>query len=934
MSDSPVFQGHHVIEQDAYKQSRLLRELSNQGLFDLHAPRNLLNLPVDRTLAAQLDLSPHPGGPLGEYSRGVREQLAELEQTPDGRAALRGDRAAAERVATRVGELTDTLKTGLVNGDLHSNTPQGMTREQANARIREFFGDIDGYRQTHATQIAEIGRMPGQEARWAGVTRSEGNVAATLDAIEQPGMKPVAGDPAAGRQSLGTAVAQANEAGRLPLSEPMEVRLRATFPQEMPPTLVRAPTMPEARGPLVEGGTVPDVDTPRSGVPGSGRAMRVVGAAGVALMAYDFVSTGHRVLELRAQGNEAAAEAAETRFVGRNTGGLLVGFGAGFAYGAATGSWTGPGALLSGAAGGALGAYLGDKWADQKQLDQIYAQTDVNGNEWTRNATDPQGAWSRMARVPNGAGGFEETRLIAVGRLSDELNYRSANDSYSLGLASPPEPKNPFRLPATADAASPRTPFESGREYVRDAQSGQWQLEIREIVDGRIPLTRHEPISSERATELERQSSVIIANNAANTPAVIASRYQIAFDQFGWGEFASKEPVPPVIRNSAAQTDTLTASDGNTYTRGTDGEWTRPGMLYGTSQASGNTREELNRTWQAQQYGLQELSEYAAIARANPTPTEYGLRNAVADAYARAGVSRTDADIDAATRAVTQDHARDGLGQSPYTLEVRPDGSIATLVGQDDRRMETKSVTTPEEIQRARTELNTSPHAIERPSEQEREVRAQAQREANRQGLAEDGMFQAAPAPVRMAAANRRDDELQEERGQERSTSPQAEQVSVASTIPATPRLPDPRDPDHADHRFYKRLEYGVASIDAEQGRNFNATSERLTMCAFHDAKAAGITSPDHVAINQTGKRQQDGTQIAGGTLLFVVQGQDPSDPAARRSVTDVAQAIERPVEQSLQKVDALAQQQAQVLAQAQNNPTQDDPGPKGPRMV
>ena len=63
------------------------------------------------------------------------------------------------------------------------------------------------------------------------------------------------------------------------------------------------------------------------------------------------------------------------------------------------------------------------------------------------------------------------------------------------------------------------------------------------------------------------------------------------------------------------------------------------------------------------------------------------------------------------------------------------------------------------------------------------------------------------------------------------------------------------------------------------------------------------------------------------------MQGQDPSDPAARRSMTDVAQAVDRPVEQSLQKVDTLAQQQTQMLAQAQNNPTQDDLGPKGPRM-
>jgi hypothetical protein len=939
MAETPVFQGHHVIEQDAYKQSRLLRELSKQELFDLHAPRNLLNLPVDRALAEQLDLSPHPGGPLGEYSRGVREQLAELEQTPDGRAALRGDRAAAERVATRVGELTDTLKTGLVNGDLHSNTPQGMTREQANARIREFFGDIDGYRQTHATQIAEIGRMPGQEARWAGVTRSEGNVAATLDAIEEPGMKPMAGDPAAGRQSLGTAVAQANEAGRLPLSEPMEVRLRATFPQEMPPTLVRTPTMPEARGPLVEGGTVPDVDAPRTGAPSTGRALRVVGAAGVALMAYDFASTGHRVLELRAQGNDAAAEAAGTRFVGRNAGGLLVGFGAGFAYGATTGSWTGPGALVSGVIGGGVGAYLGEKWADQKQLEQIYTQTDVNGNAWTRDPADPQGAWLRTARAPNATGGFDETRLVAAGRLVDELNYRSANDSYSLGLANPPEPKAPFRLPAEPGVDSPRAPFETGRDYVRDAQSGKWQIEIRENLDGRIPLTRHEPVSDERAMELERQSALIIANNAANTPAVIAARYQIAHDQFAWGEFASKEPVPPVIRNSAAQTETLPASDGNTYTRGADGEWTRPGMLYGTNQASGNLREELNRTWQSQQSGLQELAEYAAIARANPTPTEYGLRNAVADAYGRAGVVRSDVDVDAATRAVAQDHARDGLGQSPYTLEVRPDGSIATLVGHDDRRMETKSVTTTEEIERARTEMTTSPHAIERPSEQDRDARAQAQREANLQGLSQDGSAQAVAATMRMASSGRRNDGAQEFDARDddkRQVMPTNDRVeSIAASTPVLPaRLADPRDPNHPDHRLYQQIERGVAGIDAERGRTFDATSERLAMGAFHDAKAAGITSADHIAINETGKRQQDGSQIAAGTLLFVVQGQDPSDPAARRSMTDVAQAVDRPVEQSLQKVDTMAHQQAQMLAQAQNNPTQDDPGPKGPRMV
>lgn len=152
-----------------------------------------------------------------------------------------------------------------------------------------------------------------------------------------------------------------------------------------------------------------------------------------------------------------------------------------------------------------------------------------------------------------------------------------------------------------------------------------------------------------------------------------------------------------------------------------------------------------------------------------------------------------------------------------------------------------------------------------------------------------------------------------------------------ASPAPASES--DPRDPRHPDHRLYKQIEAGVARLDADRGRAFDATSERLTMGAFLDAKTAGLTSADHIVINETGKRQQDGSQVAAGTLLFVVQGQDPSDPAARRSVTDVAQAIDRPVEQSLQRLDAINQQQAQAISQQPNPPSQDDPGPKGPRM-
>lgn len=51
-------EGHHVIEQQAFRDSLLLRKLSDHGLFDLDGPHNMLNLPADRALADQLGVSP------------------------------------------------------------------------------------------------------------------------------------------------------------------------------------------------------------------------------------------------------------------------------------------------------------------------------------------------------------------------------------------------------------------------------------------------------------------------------------------------------------------------------------------------------------------------------------------------------------------------------------------------------------------------------------------------------------------------------------------------------------------------------------------------------------------------------------------------------------------------------------------------------------
>lgn len=189
------------------------------------------------------------------------------------------------------------------------------------------------------------------------------------------------------------------------------------------------------------------------------------------------------------------------------------------------------------------------------------------------------------------------------------------------------------------------------------------------------------------------------------------------------------------------------------------------------------------------------------------------------------------------------------------------------------------------------------------------------------------GEFNIGPAPRLQARENDAPDPSLPGPAAPAASAPSAQVSSLqaaASTLPEN----DPRNPAHPDHRLYRQIEDGVRRIDAVIGRNFDIASERLTMTAFHDAKAAGITSADHVAMNTAGKPQLDGSQAAAGTALFVVQGKDPSDPAALRSITDVKQAVERPVEQALQNIERLEQQQAQ--SREQIAPTQDNPTPKG----
>jgi hypothetical protein len=659
MTDTPVFQGHHVIEQGAYARSPLLQALSEQQLFDLHNPRNLLNLPADQALAAKLNLSPHPGGPLGGYSDGLQLQLRRLQQSPDGQATLRGDRAAAERVAAKVGELTDTLKTGMVNGDLYSNTPQGMTRDQANKHIREFFGNLDEYRQTHSAQIAEIGKMRAQEAVWAGVTRSEGKVAATLDAIDQPNMKPMARDPAAGRRSLGGAVAQANEFGRLPLSESLEVRLRAAFPSEMPPSLVRAPGM--------------------STSPGMGRTIGAGAAVlGAALTVADGVESANRASTLYDMNNATGARSELIHFGARNVGawgGALLGAG----FGASVSSPTGPGAVIGGIVGGAVGLVGGTKIAEYLDHRSIYRQEHPKGTGtfYTFKPDQPELGWRRTATIDligvNGQPYEQSQEVVASGFLAAILDRQATTVSLDLMLARPPVPKDPYTLPSAPGDAHSMPPS----DWHRDPATGQWkrplyewQADASEL--GSTTLRDIAIADPARAAQLDAASQAILRDNVHLAPAAMAARYELAYHDKGWKSV--QQELPDSAKQALADDGRLVASDGAEYRLRSDGGWERQ-ALFGLTTADANPaiRTELDATRALLQEGLR---EHRALMAERPEPVppspEQRMTGLVVEAYREHGLTLPEADIKVMALAMLREQSARGINDS-YILNLERD---------------------------------------------------------------------------------------------------------------------------------------------------------------------------------------------------------------------------------------------------------------------
>lgn len=115
----------------------------------------------------------------------------------------------------------------------------------------------------------------------------------------------------------------------------------------------------------------------------------------------------------------------------------------------------------------------------------------------------------------------------------------------------------------------------------------------------------------------------------------------------------------------------------------------------------------------------------------------------------------------------------------------------------------------------------------------------------------------------------------------------------------------DPTQAGHPDFPLYQQVRHGVAALDAQHGREFDGTSERMTESLLVLAKENGLQRVDHVLLSHATP------EAYAGKNLFVVQG-SADDPAHLRAGMPTAQAAQTPVPESLQQFEAASQAQTQ----------------------
>ena len=106
----------------------------DERIFGIEAPGNRIYLPVDYQLAISMGISAHPGGHVPLYYKAVKAALDRIAQNSD--PSIR---------SVKIKTLVDAMRTGLANGDLHTNVPPGMSLEEVKQGITKVVENNETY---------------------------------------------------------------------------------------------------------------------------------------------------------------------------------------------------------------------------------------------------------------------------------------------------------------------------------------------------------------------------------------------------------------------------------------------------------------------------------------------------------------------------------------------------------------------------------------------------------------------------------------------------------------------------------------------------------------------------------------------------------------------------------------------------------------------
>ncbi|MGE8270970.1 MAG: XVIPCD domain-containing protein [Stenotrophomonas geniculata] len=782
--NSPILQKHHVLEQQTFNNNDFLQALVDAELVEKDVFENLLYMPADKKLAAAMGVSPHGGGPIKDYQNGITFSLELIEASPDGQAALRGDVAAMQRVAAQVNGLRDTMTIGLVNGDLYTNAPLGMDSDAIRPRTQAFFGSVDHYAQVHSLQYGALTGMSPDERMHLLVTRTESRIVALLDVHDQFGAKLTKGsDLELQKNSLSAAISEAQQSGRIVMSEPGILKVERVLGEEAA-YRIRAPR-------LQQGGITMDL------LLGEASTSQLIRSGGLLASGADAVITARRTSQLLEEGNGAAAQSELTHALARNGGGWVGGMATASVIG--TSSFV-PAAIVAGDA--LLMSKAFDKGADLLDNRAIYRQTDKAGVTWQFNGLN----WQRQAVMDSAGDGLGNPAERSVGASYEkarELGAHAHVKAVELALGKAPPPQDPFSIPAKDGEGRLDNP-----NWYRDAQTEQWTRQVKIGVSGANDRGVYETQTAtpERADELNREAVQRIENNIANGKAAIAASYLETYAATRASDFVPL--VPEAVEQARARPDAIRGSDNQLYQRDEAGQWHHAGQI-----AQGNMALELELTRTIQQPSLDQFNQTIAALESRPLPSAAEVnQNELRHSYYAAGVALTPAWEQAIALATARTREQHGI-TGPTLQELGPvaEGNAGASrpithyqVGQDGVARAVATTST-QELQAAWNEVRAraneqaplpdSPELrIAALSAGEQEAYRQALQEANRQGAAQVDAGQAARAAAQVAHGDKpsEQDGNAEVRPEEPATAQPIAPATVAAAPPAVAVTPPP----------------------------------------------------------------------------------------------------------------------------------------------